>query len=367
MSKKGEFTPTMYTTIAIIWNVIYGAALKGANIHQLCSTAGISLSDLNEMEKKVEGIKPIVNLWEEVLRSTKDDYFGLHLGQANNSNHLGLLGYLMHHCPSLKEVFVSLQTHQEKISGWVSYNMKQERDKVILYYTIDPVWLNVSPHTARHAIDVAMSGTITMMKILTGIRVLPVLVELNAVKIVHVGEYEKIYNTMVLYDKPYNTLVFKKEDFNLPVLSYDQSLYTLFNRLLAEQEPFTGQRHIFANQVKRILSSEFNGQVPPLGVVASHLNLSNRSFQRKLRQEGFTYRGLGTEMKKELAVNLLENSNAKINAIAEVLGYAEPSAFRKAFKTWTNATPIQVKKDKVVSQKLSAITPSSGVNLQTHL
>jgi AraC-like DNA-binding protein len=51
---------------------------------------------------------------------------------------------------------------------------------------------------------------------------------------------------------------------------------------------------------------------------------------------------------KEIAVNLLKNSNAKVNTISQLLGYTEPSSFRKAFKSWTDATPVQVKNDSLM-------------------
>lgn len=349
MTIKGEIAPIMYTTIAILRNIIYGAASKGANVHKLCAIAGVDIDDLNDMSRKVEGIKSITGVWDEVLRATHDNYFGLHLGLTNtSSSHLGLLGYLMHHCPTIKDVYLSLQTHQDKISGWVSYEWKQERDMVILYYTIDPVWLNVSPATARHAIDVAMGGAISLIKVLTGHRINPVRVELATTQPVPVIEYEKVYNAKVLLRAPFNVMVLKKDVFDLPVLSYDQSLYILFNRLLSDQEQTIGKSTSFAGQVKKLLAREYSAQIPSLSVVASHLNMSDRSFQRKLQLEGLTYRGLALELKKELALNLLEHSDAKVNAIADVLGYAEPSSFRKAFKTWTNATPVQVKKDRVM-------------------
>lgn len=335
----------MYTTIAILRNIIYGAASRGANVHKLCSIAGIELNELNEMERKVEGIKPIVGVWDEVLRVTGDNYFGLHLGQMNTTpHHLGLLGYLMNHCPTVKDVVVSLRAHQEKISGWVSYDWKLEREKVVLYYTISPVWLNVSPNTARHALDMAMAGALSLVKILTGTRIFPEQVNIAAQQNLVSAEFEKVYNAPVKFGMPYNTLVFKKELFDMRVLSYDQSLYMLFNQLLNTRQQ-ESNRSSFASHVKKLLAREYNGQVPALSIIASHLNMSERSFQRKLQQEGLSYRSLALEMKKELAMNLLEHSDAKVNAISEVLGYAEPSAFRKAFKTWTNTTPVKVKRE----------------------
>lgn len=338
----------MYTTITILRNIIYGAVSKGAQIDRLCSAAGIEVADLNEMDRKVEGIKPIVNLWEEAIRGTNDEFFGLHLGLKNNSSQLGLVGYLMHHCPTIRDAFKTLQAHQEKFSGWFSYSLKQERDRLTIYYKIDPLWHNVSPDTARHAIDMSMSGTLAMIKTLTGVTLTPLQVDVIADKTVIPCEYERIYKTEIMFGKSANRMILKKDVLDFPILSYDQSLYILFNRLLEEQKRSTKKERSFSDQVKRLLAHEFNGQVPPLGIMASQLHLSDRSFQRKLHLEGYTYRSLSIELKKEIAVNLLENSNAKINTISELLGYTEPSAFRKAFKSWTDSTPVKVKNGRLM-------------------
>jgi AraC-like DNA-binding protein len=338
----------MYTTITILRNIIYGAASKGAQLDKLCAAAGLELSDLNEMDRKVAGIKPVANLWEEVIRGTGDEFFGLHLGLKNNSSQLGLVGYLMHHCPTMRDAFITLQTHQERFSGWISYKLKQERDRVIINFNIDPLWQNISPETARHAVDMSMSGTLAMIKTLTGNLMIPLRVEMVTEKTMDPCEYKRIYKSEVLFGKPANRMVLKKSVLDQPILSYDQSLFILFNRLLEEQKISTLHISSFAEQVKRLLVHEFNGQVPPLSLMASRLHLSGRSFQRKLQMEGYTYRSLGIELKKEIAVNLLKNSNAKVNTISELLGYTEPSAFRKAFKSWTDATPVQVKNERLM-------------------
>ncbi len=338
----------MYTTITILRNIIYGAASKGAQLHRLCAAAGLELADLNEMDRKVEGIRPMVNLWEEAIRGTGDEFFGLHLGLKNNSSQLGLVGYLMHHCPTLRDAFLTLQKHQERFSGWISYSLKQERDRAIIYYNIDPLWQHISPETARHAVDMSMSGTLAMIKTLTGVQMIPLSVEMVTEKTMDPCEYKRIYKSDVLFGKPANRMMLRKNVLDLPVLSYDQSLFILFNRLLEEQKKSTLEVSSFADQVKKLLVHEFNGQVPPLSLMASRLHLSDRSFQRRLHMEGYTYRSLGIELKKEIAVNLLKNSDAKVNTISELLGYTEPSAFRKAFKSWTDATPVQIKNERML-------------------
>jgi AraC-like DNA-binding protein len=81
-------------------------------------------------------------------------------------------------------------------------------------------------------------------------------------------------------------------------------------------------------------------QALTLDSVAANFNLSNRSLQRKLKEEGVTYQQIVEEVRRKLAINYL-TSNYSIKDISHILGYNEQSAFVRAFKRWTNKTPME--------------------------
>jgi AraC-like DNA-binding protein len=67
--------------------------------------------------------------------------------------------------------------------------------------------------------------------------------------------------------------------------------------------------------------------------------MTQRTFQRKLLEEGTTYRKLSGSVRKELALQLIKKSNHKMEEIAQMLGYSDASSFRRAFKQWTDNNP----------------------------
>ena len=93
--------------------------------------------------------------------------------------------------------------------------------------------------------------------------------------------------------------------------------------------------------------SGFKGQMPPIEVLAAHLNTNTRTFQRRLSAEGSSYRIVCSDLRKELALAMMERSDKSITDVAEMLGYADHTSFRRAFKNWTNASPKEIRKNAV--------------------
>jgi AraC-like DNA-binding protein len=75
--------------------------------------------------------------------------------------------------------------------------------------------------------------------------------------------------------------------------------------------------------------------------VASTLNTSVRTLQRRLEQSGMTFRQLRDLARFEMATDLLTGTNMSIAEISRRLGYEEPASFTVAFKRWCGRSPSQ--------------------------
>ena len=73
--------------------------------------------------------------------------------------------------------------------------------------------------------------------------------------------------------------------------------------------------------------------------LAKSLGCSVRTLQRRLAVLGLSYSELLAEVRKTLALNLLENANLGITQIAHCLGYSEASTFNHAFRRWVGQAP----------------------------
>lgn len=78
---------------------------------------------------------------------------------------------------------------------------------------------------------------------------------------------------------------------------------------------------------------------PTLPMLAQTLKISVPTLRRRLSQQGHSYRSLKSDLRRDRAQSLLRDTDASVSDISHRLGYAEPSAFFRAFRGWTGQTP----------------------------
>jgi AraC-like DNA-binding protein len=77
--------------------------------------------------------------------------------------------------------------------------------------------------------------------------------------------------------------------------------------------------------------------------VAQSLNVSARTLRRKLRDENSSFRQVVDELRRDMAVRYLRDTNLTVEEIADSLGFSDAANFRQAFRRWTKTTPREFK------------------------
>jgi len=73
--------------------------------------------------------------------------------------------------------------------------------------------------------------------------------------------------------------------------------------------------------------------------------MSTRTLQRRLSEEGFTYKQLLESVRHTLAEQYIRDERLSLNEISYLLGFSEQSSFSRAFKRWTGKSPSQTRKE----------------------
>lgn len=97
--------------------------------------------------------------------------------------------------------------------------------------------------------------------------------------------------------------------------------------------------HSTARDVVDRLVQALPDGVPEQCAIASALHMSNRTLQRKLREEGTSFSDLLQDTRLSLARKYLRDQRRSVVESAYLLGFSEPSTFSRAFKRWTGSAP----------------------------
>lgn len=73
--------------------------------------------------------------------------------------------------------------------------------------------------------------------------------------------------------------------------------------------------------------------------VASELGVSVRTLRRRLTDKGTSYREIVDDLRREVAIRYLRDTEMTVEDVAFALGFNDAANFRRAFRRWTCATP----------------------------
>ncbi|MFT5334787.1 MAG: AraC-like DNA-binding protein [Halioglobus sp.] len=87
--------------------------------------------------------------------------------------------------------------------------------------------------------------------------------------------------------------------------------------------------------------TDFSKAIPALEDVAERMFTTSTTVHRRLREESNSFQKLKYNRRRDAAIHMLRDEAINGKAIADQLGFSDPSTFFRAFKKWTGLTPTQ--------------------------
>lgn len=329
--------------MSMIRQLLFGAESMGASLNDLLPAVQLSEADLADSERRLpwkEGLR----IWEAVLAATGDKAFGLHIGKNVTTSMAGLVGHMMERSKNLIEASRVLEHYLALAYEMFEVRSLMEGQKLVLSIQPIEVWRTHSPETARQAVDMSFASILHIVRLLTGRSFLPERVDFTSAPPKNIEEYKVIFGPELRFLQKENRMVFRESDGLAPVIGYNQEILNSLQQIAAAklQELFKEpEMHV---SVEKWIAEHWKKGFPQIGEVAKALHVSVRTLQRRLREEGTSFHRIVETSHQQLAQSLLQKTSLPVAEIAFMLGYADPQAFRKAFRRWTGTTPLEVRK-----------------------
>ena len=159
------------------------------------------------------------------------------------------------------------------------------------------------------------------------------------------ADYRLFFGAPVRFDEEVNRLAFDESFLDLPIARSERALKQFLRRAPAN----ILVRHRYdaglAARVRDRLRRQQPGDWPSVEQMARILRMPCSTLRYRLAQEGQSYATIKEEIRRDLASALLLEGEKKVSDIALELGFAEPSAFYRAFRKWTSKSPGAFQRD----------------------
>ncbi|UYP31315.1 AraC family transcriptional regulator [Pseudomonas sp. Z8(2022)] len=150
--------------------------------------------------------------------------------------------------------------------------------------------------------------------------------------------YAEVFGVAAQFEQPYNWLRLPRHYLQRPMALANPATVQMCEQqceaLLASLDVQDG----LLTRVRRLLLAR-PGDFPDLESAASALHTSGRSLRRHLAQMGTSYQQVLDDVRKRLALQYLTTTHLPLYEIAQLLGFSDPSNFRRAFRKWTGKLP----------------------------
>ncbi|WP_321931728.1 AraC family transcriptional regulator [Paraburkholderia guartelaensis] len=158
-------------------------------------------------------------------------------------------------------------------------------------------------------------------------------------------DYRQFFGVPVHFDQVRSRLVFDAAWLDLPTIRSEQALKIFLRgtpgNLLVRYRHDAGWVTKIRTHLKAVPAANW----PDVDTLAQQLGTTPATLRRRLRGEGQSFASIKDEMRSAQAQSLLRESALSVAEIASELGFTEPSAFHRAFRKWTGASPGAFRRD----------------------
>lgn len=280
-----------------------------------------------------------IGMQEEAAALTGDPHFGMRMGLSYEPRQTGPLGYSMMHARTVRDSLRLVVRYQSMHLRGTALHLHDDADPARLTYRVEDPTLRPRVQDALAAVATG----IKMVRCLGPQEWSPPRIWFEHEARDSDGVLTELLGTKVEHGRPMNALFVEQSVLDSAVHGADEGLGSVLERhleLLARRPPkLAAKADTLVARVQKVVAAQIHDGEPSLEGAAKALGTSSRTLQRELRKRSTAFRELVEELRRDLALEYMRETDTAITQVAFMLGYSELSAFDRAFRRWTGISP----------------------------
>jgi AraC-like DNA-binding protein len=324
-------------------------AIIGIDQHDFYRNAGIDYSPGDNAV--FISARQVIALVDQAVRKLDMPYLGLAMGNLMTLSHHGMAGMAAVTQPTLRGCLETVQRFCTELFPVLEMDGHVAADEAC--FTIGEV-VSLAPYT-HFFLELNMVSFYNIFRQLTGPEHNLTSVDFSYPEPAWGHIYRRYFQCPVRFDQPATRLV------GAPYLAdYEMPMANRLMAMAAEKTLFenipTGAMRLLPLRLRHLLV-RYYGAFPSLEAAASDLGMSGRTLRRKLAEEGTSYQRELDAVRQKLAEDYFRRGGESVTELALGLGFADSSAFAKAFRRWTGCSPTEYQ-DRHAPGPATAASPS---------
>lgn len=326
------------TDAHIFLRLIYQAMLNaGMPAEAILAKAGVALTRLDDASTRTPNAAQTV-FWQAAEEITRDPHVGLHLGEHVPLYRGQVLEYLFTSSPTFGEGLRRAMNFHRLLSDALTGELVVEGDQCYLRSLTDR-------RASRHFTECFAAGMIRFFRFVTDNQFKVLAIHTEHSEGAPPPEYMRIYGCNVTLGCSEYRMYFNKDVLDFRIWQAEPRLLRLHEQIAQEQLAEL-QRFDLVSEVKRAIGEMLESGDTSLESVARRLDIPPRRLRSQLAEANTSFNQILADYRSRLARRLLARTDEPIEQIVYLTGFSEPSTFYRAFKRWTNETPVEYRKRK---------------------
>ncbi len=335
----------------------------GLDPFAMLSRAGLHPSALNDPENWLPASR-ILRLLDDSARHSGRDDFSILLGECRTFGSLGPVSLLLRHERDLRSTIMAMIKYRSLLNELLQLDLHITGPTAILEWNLIP--------GLRSSHGINLVATVAYRVLIDGAEFhwQPECIHFRHRAPVNSASFARVIRCPIEFDSAFDGMSFSSKSLDFANRSADPELAAHASRLL-DLLPAIRRHDTLEERARAMIPMLLaNGRVDAQGL-ADLMGLTLRTLQRRLLDEGKPFRAVLSEVRRELAVRYLGDSDQSIGSIASLLGYSTQASFARWFVTEFGESPSQWRKvrkgrDRVFIEQPDLRVPAKSTDAQFH-
>ena len=273
------------------------------------------------------------------MELTDEGWLGLDVGRSTQISSHGPLGFAMVASSNVMESLELAERYSPLRLRIAAFEIERGGGRVRLRIDDTLGWGDIDEYVALHIVG----AICLLLETVTGMPLPDTRVSFVHAEPAWAGEYASRLGGVALEFRANSRVIDLPESFTATAcLTADAVALRQAVRLCERVE---ARHEDDGDAAQRVLDRllDRQGDYPTLSQMAKDLYMSNRTLIRKLKAQGTSYQMLLDDVRQELTVWYLRQTDLSVEAIAERLGYRDTSNFSRTCRRWFGLTPREIR------------------------